>query len=268
MRELCAAEAFRPRTTRADRRHGTPARIAGTEHPRGSPAALDPVAIPFGRWYELETAKATAPSRRAAAPNAPEACMFRSPSTPDAPWRNRLDRIDRRITTTLAAAGIPVLRISLGLVFLWFGVLKFFPGLSPAQDLAARTIEQLTFGLVPPAVALPVLAAWEVLIGLGLLSGRFLRATLLLLAVQMLGTLTPLVFFPAETFTVFPIAPTLEGQYILKNMVLVAAAMVVGATVRGGQLQAEPANLGEHVAATATDLSPAPPPSRPTEVLS
>jgi uncharacterized membrane protein YphA (DoxX/SURF4 family) len=166
--------------------------------------------------------------------------MLRSPATPGATWRTRFDRLDRRITTALAASAVPVLRVALGVVFLWFGALKFFPGLSPAQDLAARTVEQLTFGLVPPAVALPVLAAWECLIGLGLLSGRFLRATLLLLAVQMLGALTPLVLFPAETFTLVPIAPTLEGQYIIKNVVLVAAAMVVGATVRGGRLQAEP----------------------------
>jgi uncharacterized membrane protein YphA (DoxX/SURF4 family) len=152
----------------------------------------------------------------------------------------RFERLDRRITGLLAGSAIHLLRIALGVVFLWFGALKFIPGLSPAQDLAARTIELLTFGFVPAAVAVPVLAAWEVLIGLGLLSGRFLRATLALLAVQMLGTFTPLVLFPAETFTVFPIAPTLEGQYIIKNLVLVAAAMVVGATVRGGQLQPEP----------------------------
>ena len=166
------------------------------------------------------------------------------PTGPSDGWRVRFDRLDRRITIALAAAGIPVLRIALGIVFLWFGALKLFPGLSPAQDLAARTIEQLSLGVVPPEVALPVLAVWEVLIGLGLLSGRFLRATLLLLIVQMLGTLTPLVLFPEETFTVFPIAPTLEGQYIIKNIVLVAAAMVVGATVRGGQLQAEPPRPG------------------------
>ena len=128
----------------------------------------------------------------------------------------------------------------MGVVFTWFGALKLVPGLSPAAELATRTIETLTFGVVPPAVSLPVLAAWEVLIGLGLLSGRFLRATLLLLLAQMAGTLTPLVLFPAETWQLFPIAPTLEGQYIIKNLVLVAAAMVVGATVRGGQLEAEP----------------------------
>ncbi len=177
---------------------------------------------------------------------------------PTPAWRIRFDRLDRRITIALATAAIPLLRIALGVVFLWFGALKLFPGLSPAQDLAARTIEQLTLGIVPPVVALPVLAAWEVVIGIGLLSGRFLRGTLLLLAVQMLGTLTPLLLFPAETFTVFPIAPTLEGQYILKNLVLVAAATVVGATVRGGQLQAEPAGVGGPPAAPGPAIDPGP----------
>jgi uncharacterized membrane protein YphA (DoxX/SURF4 family) len=151
-----------------------------------------------------------------------------------------LDRLDVAITTTLARLGVPVLRIGLGIVFLWFGVLKFFPGLSPAEDLATRTIEQLSFGAVGPDVSLPLLATWESLIGLGLLTGRFLRATLLLLAVQMLGTLAPLVLFPGETFARFPYAPTLEGQYIIKNVVLIGAAMVVGSTVRGGRIVPDP----------------------------
>ncbi|MCI0583296.1 MAG: DoxX family protein [Chloroflexi bacterium] len=148
--------------------------------------------------------------------------------------------MDVRITAALARLGVPVLRIGLGVVFLWFGALKFFPGASPAETLAARTIEQLSGGLVGPSVSLPVLAAWESLIGLGLLAGRFMRATLFLLALQMLGTLTPLVLFPAETFTTFPWAPTLEGQYIIKNVVIIGAAMVVGATVRGGRLVPDP----------------------------
>ncbi len=150
------------------------------------------------------------------------------------------DRLDRRIATFMADHGLLILRVALGVVFLWFGALKFFPGLSPAQDLAARTIEALSFGVVPPSVSLPVLAAWEVAIGLGLLIGHWMRAILLLLFVQMLGTITPLVLFPTETWTVFPIAPTLEGQYIIKNVVLVAAAIVLGATVRGGQLTVAP----------------------------
>lgn len=162
------------------------------------------------------------------------------------------DRLDARITSTLARLGVPVLRIGLGVVFLWFGALKFVPGLSPAQDLATRTIEQLTFGVVGPQVSLPVLAVWESLIGIGLISGRFLRAMLLLLAVQMLGTLAPLVLFPAETFTRFPYAPTLEGQYIIKNVVLIGAAMVVGATVRGGRI------VPDHLAADAAEGAPRP----------
>ena len=151
-----------------------------------------------------------------------------------------IDRLDVRITRTLARMGVPALRIALGIVFLWFGVLKFFPNLSPAELLAARTIEALTLGLVKPAVSLPVLAAWESVIGIGLILGRGLRGVLLLLAVQMVGTFTPLLLFPGETFTVFPIAPTLEGQYIIKNLVIVAAAMVVGSTVRGGRIEPEP----------------------------
>ncbi len=151
-------------------------------------------------------------------------------------YRARFDDLDHRITAVLGRVSVPVLRIGLGIVFLWFGVLKFFPGLSPAQDLAARTIQQLSLGAVTPAVSLPVLAAWETLIGVGLISGRFLRATLLLLALQMLGTITPLFLFPSETFTAFPYAPTLEGQYIIKNVVLIGAAMVIGSTVRGGGL--------------------------------
>ena len=91
-----------------------------------------------------------------------------------------------------------------------------------------------------PESSLPVLATWESLIGLGLLFGVFLRAVLLLLGLQMIGTLTPLVLFPAEVFTRIPYAPTLEGQYIIKNAVLISAAIVLGATVRGGGLVAQP----------------------------
>jgi uncharacterized membrane protein YphA (DoxX/SURF4 family) len=151
-----------------------------------------------------------------------------------------IDRIDVRITGTLARYSVPTVRVALGVVFLWFGALKFFPHLSPAEDIAGRTIAVLTFGVVRPELSLPVLAVWESIIGLGLIMGRFLRPVLLLLAVQMLGTFAPLVIFPSETWLVFPIAPTLEGQYIIKNVVLVSAAMVVGATVRGGRIEPEP----------------------------
>lgn len=152
----------------------------------------------------------------------------------------RFERIDTEITGWMARNSITLLRIGLGIVFLWFGLLKFFPGLSPAQDLATRTIAALSFGLVGPALSLPILATWEVLIGLGLIVGRWMRVILLILGAQMLGTITPLLLFPSESFTLAPFAPTLEGQYMIKNIVLVAAALVIGATVRGGHLVAGP----------------------------
>jgi uncharacterized membrane protein YkgB len=150
------------------------------------------------------------------------------------------DRVDRRITEWMADHGLTLLRFALGIVFFWFGALKLFPGLSPAETLAGRTIEALTLGVVPTGVALPVLAVWEMAIGVGLFLGRWMRLTLLLLFVQMLGTITPLFLFPAETWVNFPFVPTLEGQYIIKNVVLVSAAIVLGATVRGGELVPEP----------------------------
>jgi uncharacterized membrane protein YphA (DoxX/SURF4 family) len=153
---------------------------------------------------------------------------------------SRLAALDIRITRWMARHGPVLLRLSLGLVFVWFGALKFLPGGSPAENLASRTISALSSGLVSPSISLPVLAGWECLIGLGLLTGKFLRATLALLFVQMLGTLAPLVLFPHEVFVRIPFMPTLEGQYIIKNLVLISAGVVVGATVRGGHLDAEP----------------------------
>ncbi|GAB4309835.1 MAG: DoxX family protein [Phototrophicales bacterium] len=152
-------------------------------------------------------------------------------------WFNRIDLM---LTTWMARHGVRLLRISLGVVFFWFGFLKFFPDLSPAQDLASRTIETLTFGIMTETISLPVLATWESLIGLGLITGKYLRFTLLLLFAQMLGTILPIFFFPEEVFTRFPYALTLEGQYIVKNLVLVSAALVLGATVRGGDMVADP----------------------------
>lgn len=150
---------------------------------------------------------------------------------------SRFDHIDRSLTAFMARYGITLLRLSVGIVFLWFGVLKFFPGLSPAEELATRTMQVLSLGLIPPQAALIVLAIWECAVGLGLILGVFLRGTLFLLWLQMAGTVTPVFIFPHEVFSYFPYAPTLEGQYIIKNLVLVSAGIVVGATVRGAQLR-------------------------------
>jgi uncharacterized membrane protein YphA (DoxX/SURF4 family) len=155
----------------------------------------------------------------------------------------RLDRLEEQAARWMARHGVALLRMSLGVIFFWFGVLKFFPGMSPAEDLAARTISVLTFGLVGPGVSLPVLAAWECAIGLSFVTGRFVRAGVALLFAQMAGTFLPLAFFPAEAWTHAPYAATLEGQYIIKNLVLVSAGLVLGATVRGYALERRGAAL-------------------------
>jgi uncharacterized membrane protein YkgB len=152
---------------------------------------------------------------------------------------------DVALTRWMARHGVTFLRISVGIVFFWFGFLKYFPGLSPATDLATTTIEMLTFGIITGQVALVILATWEVAIGIGMMFGIYLRETILLLFFQMIGTVSPLFLLPGEAFTVFPYGLTLEGQYIIKNIVIVSAAIVVGATVRGGRLIADPEKIQE-----------------------
>ncbi len=151
-----------------------------------------------------------------------------------------LERTDRRITKWMADHAVTLTRVALGVVFLWFGFLKFFPGLSSEEDIATRTMRVISFGVLQPSVSRPLLATLECAIGLGLLTGKALRITLLLLVVQMLGTLLPLAIFPDVTFKVFPVVPTLEGQFIVKNLVLLAAGLLIGSSVRGGQMVAHP----------------------------
>lgn len=148
--------------------------------------------------------------------------------------------VDRRVTAWMARNGIVITRIALGTIFLWFGFLKFFPDLSVADEIAAKTVSIISFGYITPELSVPILAAWESAIGLGLLFGKFLRLTLALLFLQMIGTFLPLVLLPADTWIRIPYAPSLEGHYILKNFVLLGAALLIGATVRGGQVIADP----------------------------
>jgi len=146
------------------------------------------------------------------------------------------EKVDRKTTFWMAKHGLTLLRISIGIVFFWFGILKFFTGLSPAEGIAVETIRVLSFNLLSETVILYGLGLWEVLIGIGLLFKLFMRETLLLLFLQMIGTFTPLFIFPEEVFHIFPYSLTIEGQYIVKNIVIVSAAIVLGATVRGGRL--------------------------------
>ncbi|MBO6536928.1 MAG: DoxX family protein [Balneolaceae bacterium] len=146
----------------------------------------------------------------------------------------RFEQVDVAITQWMANNALLIMRVGLGVIFLWFGALKFFPGLSPAEELVRNTVY-----FVDPDLFIPILASWEVLIGIGLIAGKFMRITLLLLFLQMPGTALPIVLLPEVVWTQFPFGLTLEGQYIVKNLVLIGSALALGATVRGGKLVAE-----------------------------
>lgn len=141
-----------------------------------------------------------------------------------------------RTRTLFATYGVAALRISLGLVIAGFGSLKFFPGASPAEGLVLRTTEVLTFGLVEGRPAVLGTAAIELALGVVLLTGRFLGPGLVLMAGWLVGILSPVVLFPGEMFP--DGLPTLAAQYVLKDVVLAAAWLVVAAHALGARMEA------------------------------
>jgi len=158
--------------------------------------------------------------------------------------RRRFVALEEIIHRALVRGSALILRVAVGAVFLGFGFLKFFPGVSPVQSLAIATFDRLTFGLVPGHAALIAVASLECFIGVCLLTGRWMRLAIWLLALDLVGILSPLVLLPGRLFSGPHHAPTLEGQYVLKDIILVAAGMVIAAvTFRGGRLTtAEPSS--------------------------
>lgn len=145
---------------------------------------------------------------------------------------------------------IAALRLCLGLVFFSFGVLKLFPGMSPAESIVEATTDAVTFGLLPGSAAVVATGVVEVVIGLMFITGRFMRAAAWLLAFQLIGVLSPLAVLGPRLFDGPHGAPTLEGQYVLKDLIMVAGGMVVASTVRGGRLvrgarSAKPTTVGD-----------------------
>ena len=133
-------------------------------------------------------------------------------------------RLDRAIDW-LARYSVDILRISLGVVFLAFGAVKFVPDASPAQALVERTLDTLSLGLVSGEAALLMTAVAECFIGITLVTGKLLRAGLAVLGASLVGIMSPLVLFFTDMFP--SDGPTLEAQYIFKDIVLVAAGLVV-----------------------------------------
>lgn len=120
-----------------------------------------------------------------------------------------------------------LLRWAIGINYFWFGALKFFNGLSPAETLAKDTIRVLTLGLIPDEVNLMLLAIWEVGIGIIFLSGHFIRFGTNAAIVHMIFTFMPLFFFPDVSFSHAPYGFTIVGQYIVKNLVFLAALLII-----------------------------------------
>jgi putative oxidoreductase len=138
------------------------------------------------------------------------------------------DRVDRVVTKVLSRWSIPALRLALGVVFVWFGALKIGRS-SPVSELVARTVYWFD-----PDWVVPALGIVEVVIGMGLIAGVFLRVVLLLFGAQMAGTFLTFVVLPHVCFRDSnPLLLTVEGEFVVKNLVLLAAGLVVGSTVRG-----------------------------------
>lgn len=129
--------------------------------------------------------------------------------------------LDKHVISFLDQYSIPLLRYSLAVVFFWFGLLKPL-GVSSATSLVSETIYFL-----PPELFVPILGVWEMAIGVCLLHKQLLRVGIALLLLQMAGTFLPLVLLPGISFTTFPTVPSLEGQYIIKNLVLISGALVI-----------------------------------------
>lgn len=144
------------------------------------------------------------------------------------------NRTDARAMNWLAENAMTILRMALGLVFLIFGVLKFFPDMSPAENLSVRTLDTMTFGIISGDVARVIIAAMETIVGITLLTGRFLKLGVAVLALTTIGIMAPLVLFTGELFDGF--APTLTAQYVFKDIVLAAAGLVVFMEARGAEM--------------------------------
>lgn len=117
--------------------------------------------------------------------------------------------------------GVGLMRIALAIIYIWFGVLKIF-GMSPAGDLVEKTVFWIR-----PEFFIPILGIFEVFIGIGLLIRKLIPRTIMLLLLHMTATLFPFFILKSSCFEVFPYEPTLVGQYIIKNLVLVAGALVI-----------------------------------------
>ena len=143
---------------------------------------------------------------------------------------SKFEKIDQAIARVMNTWAIPAIRFSFAIIFFLFGILKPL-GVSPAESIVKATVVWLPFG--EPNWWLNLIGWWEVVIGLTFLFKKTTRIAIGLLFLQMLGTFMPLVFLPEvvyqKGYSLY--MPTMEGQYIIKNLMIISAALVVGGTV-------------------------------------
>lgn len=152
---------------------------------------------------------------------------------PGAALRSRLESLAH----VVARHSLVLLRMSLGLVFIWFGALKIF-SLTPVGELVAATVP-----FVPAGFLLPALGTFEVLIGLGLLVGRYIGLIACVMAAHLMGTFLVLVTQPEVAFVHSnPLQLTMTGEFVIKNIVLITASLVLAtATLQASKPASEPA---------------------------
>ena len=143
---------------------------------------------------------------------------------------DQIRQVDHWISAFFRRWGVPALRISLAIVFVWFGALKVF-GVTPVTDLVADTVYWFD-----PDWVVPVLGVVEIAVGLGLLFQVAMRAVLGLFFLQMIGTFLVFVLQPDVAFQDGnPLLLTVEGEFVVKNLVLISAGMVIAGTVDVGE---------------------------------
>ncbi len=120
-----------------------------------------------------------------------------------------------------------ILALSLGICYFWFGILKFFPGVSPAENLAKETIEMLTFGFIPASVAIILLAIWETTVGVLLMANYTKKPVIGIAMVHIILTFSPMILLPELSFNGAAFLPTLLGQYIAKNLVFISGFVIL-----------------------------------------
>lgn len=131
--------------------------------------------------------------------------------------------------------GDRMLRLSLAVVFFWFGILKPFD-VSPAVLLVSNSVEELRQIAVflPYDIFMPLLGWWETAVGVLLFFRRTVKIAVAFMVPQMMSTMVALVMLPGITFIDAPLVPSAAGMYIVKNWVLLSAGLVVLASVREG----------------------------------